>query len=234
MGKHMEEGKQVEVKPTLEPRTSLLSKRALDLSKLQMPNVNSNSSISTMCPTSEYGTERNDVFDDSDNDASRNTRSSGFRGSSKQKVPVPRTTDFTEKYESDSASLPTTIMIRNIPNRYSQRELMLELEELGLANSFDFVYLPIDKCTRANLGYAFVNFVDPSFAEACNVIFDNYRFKRHQDLSSKIAAVSIAHLQGLDANLAHYANTAVRSSRHRRRRPLVLTKTKSNVQKTLD
>ncbi|CAK8991567.1 unnamed protein product [Durusdinium trenchii] len=34
--------------------------------------------------------------------------------------------------------------------------------------------------------------------------FYDYRFKRHRKTSGKIASVSAAHLQGLEANLAHY------------------------------
>eukprot|EP00438_Fugacium_kawagutii_P002392 Skav210777 [mRNA] locus=scaffold275:5983:7618:+ [translate_table: standard] len=99
---------------------------------------------------------------------------------------VPRNVNLQEK-------------IRNIPNRYTQRELNEELKDLGFEGTFDFLYSPLDKGTMSNVGYAFVNFKSHEFAAKCIKAFDNYRFKRHRKTSGKVAAVSAAHLQGLEA-----------------------------------
>ena len=92
---------------------------------------------------------------------------------------VPKTRNLAEK---DKGPI-TTLMIRNIPNRYSQKQLVMELESVGFRRNdgqsehkqlneselkiegeremrFDFVYLPMDMSTDANVGYAFVNFTD--------------------------------------------------------------------------
>merc|ERR1719440_891035 len=53
----------------------------------------------------------------------------------------------------------TSVMIRNIPCRYTQQELIDEIEMLGFV--IDFLYLPPARRATGNLGYAFVNFVDP-------------------------------------------------------------------------
>lgn len=228
-----------------------------DLSK--MPSVLSNTSISTMCSMSDLLDDAELDFENGEDDPSTSaprpppqavstqmtlSSSTGVKEAAHQSMQtgpfvaarpifskVPRSLDLAAEYErsSSAGSKPTTIMIRNIPNRYSQRELMLELEELGFDDSFDFVYIPMDKCTRANLGYAFVNFVEATWAEKCLGEFQNYRFQRHRDVSSKIAAASVAHIQGLDNNLAHYANSVVNSSRHKQRRPVVLAKVLNNV-----
>ena len=71
--------------------------------------------------------------------------------------------------------------IRNIPNRYTQRELISELEDLGFAGTFDFLYSPLDKGTMSNVGYAFVNFKSHEYASKCIEAFHNYRFKRGWD-----------------------------------------------------
>ena len=54
----------------------------------------------------------------------------------------------------------TTVMIKNIPNKYSQRNL-LELIDVGYGGAYDFFYLPIDFKNKCNLGYAFINFRRP-------------------------------------------------------------------------
>merc|ERR1719377_181029 len=52
---------------------------------------------------------------------------------------------------------PTTVMLRNIPNRYTQGHLVNLLDENGFRSLYDFVYLPMDFRNGVNLGYAFVN-----------------------------------------------------------------------------
>merc|ERR1719262_2121896 len=39
---------------------------------------------------------------------------------------------------------PTTMMLRNIPNRFTQSALRQELDNSGFADSYDFFYLPMD------------------------------------------------------------------------------------------
>jgi len=55
------------------------------------------------------------------------------------------------------------------------------------------------------LGYAFVNFLDPSDAVRCVNTFSNYKFQRYP--SKKICAVSPAHLQGFERNVVHFATS---------------------------
>jgi hypothetical protein len=201
-----------------------------------MRSILSNNSISTMCSLDEDD-ELLEMEAEAEESSNSPTSTSRARVQQKTKArvqdapfvsrapasKVPRSLDLVAEYSN--ADVPkTTIMIRNIPNRYSQRELLLELEENGFSDTFDFLYIPMDKCTRANLGYAFVNFLEQAWAEKCMGKFQNYRFKRHRDVSNKIAAVSVAHIQGLEANLSHYANSVVNSSRHKQRRPVVLAK----------
>ncbi len=51
----------------------------------------------------------------------------------------------------------TTLMIRNIPNKYTKNMLLNEIK-LGFSDLFDFFYLQIDPNTLCNMGYAFINF----------------------------------------------------------------------------
>jgi hypothetical protein len=54
----------------------------------------------------------------------------------------------------------TTVMIRHIPNKYSYQNL---LEEVNVVckDKYDFFYLPLDLENNCNLGYGFINFIDP-------------------------------------------------------------------------
>lgn len=38
----------------------------------------------------------------------------------------------------------TTIMLRNIPNKYTQEMILQEIDESGLEKRYNFFYLPID------------------------------------------------------------------------------------------
>lgn len=142
---------------------------------------------------------------------------------------VPKTVNFAEEYAKNGRSgALTTIMIRNVPNRYSQRELITELNGLGFGGTFDFLYVPLDLGTMSNVGYAFVNFTEPAWAEKCMNVLQNHRFKRHRQVG-KVAAVSIAHIQGLEANLKHYEKSAVNTSRLRQRRPVIMANMSSLI-----
>jgi len=104
----------------------------------------------------------------------------------------------------------TTVMLRNIPNRLCHEELIAELEELGFSGTFDFVYIPMDngrkqrgssRSSISNVGYAFVNFLCASWAERCTAVFRDHSFPG----SNRVTRVSPAHVQGLEANMAHFA-----------------------------
>lgn len=139
---------------------------------------------------------------------------------------VPKNVNLEKEYKSQNQhAAPTTLMIRNIPNHYTQRQLIGELEDLGFAGTFDFLYIPLDKGTMSNVGYAFVNFVESTWAIKCMESFQGYRFRRHR----KIAAVSVAHIQGLEANLAHYEHAAVNTAKLKQRRPVIMANISSSL-----
>ena len=53
----------------------------------------------------------------------------------------------------------TTLMIRNIPNRYNL-ELLLNEINLKFSEKFDILYLPLDLINNSNLGFGFINFTN--------------------------------------------------------------------------
>ena len=53
----------------------------------------------------------------------------------------------------------TTLIIRNIPNKYTISLLSDELNK-NFQNKFDIIYLPRDYINNSNLGYGFINFIN--------------------------------------------------------------------------
>ena len=54
----------------------------------------------------------------------------------------------------------TTLIIRNIPNKYTIKLLTKEINQ-HFYGKFDVIYLPLDIINKTNLGYGFINFIDP-------------------------------------------------------------------------
>jgi hypothetical protein len=106
----------------------------------------------------------------------------------------------------------TTLMVRHIPCRFTQEEVMRHLDSLGYAQKYDFFYLPQDIRSRSNLGYAFVNFVDAATAKSCQDAISGHAFGGCR--SRKVCVVVPAHIQGLNSLMTHFRSTAVMRSGH--------------------
>jgi hypothetical protein len=102
----------------------------------------------------------------------------------------------------------TTVMVRNIPNLYTQKTLLSEVCRRGFAGSYDFFYLPMDFNKNSNAGYAFANFVDVEAVAKFREEFDNKRLDLAPG-STKFIQVVPATLQGYEANYQHFAHSAV-------------------------
>lgn len=101
----------------------------------------------------------------------------------------------------------TTLMIRGIPCKFSQNALLSMIDEAGLRDKYDFFYLPFDAQKDANLGYAFINFVDQQSAEHCTGIFTGVQLSPWR--SPKRCSISPATIQGLPHLREHFHRTAV-------------------------
>jgi hypothetical protein len=125
--------------------------------------------------------------------------------------------------EADTTTQPTeaegtpvtTMMLRNIPSKYTQIAIMEEIDALGFKGTYDFFYLPMDLHNRGNVGYAFINFVSPQAAERFRMSFTDYQFS-----SRKVCSVCVAHVQGFVANLRHLEKRAVTLARDHQKRPV--------------
>jgi len=99
--------------------------------------------------------------------------------------------------------VPTTLMLRNIPNQYTRDMLCSRLTQIGFDGQYDFLYLPIDYNSKRNMGYAFINFRTSAACKAFTQSFDGVDALSclPGSRSSKVCEVRRAEVQGLDANL---------------------------------
>jgi hypothetical protein len=112
-----------------------------------------------------------------------------------------------------------SVMVRNIPNRYSQQMLRTEIDKAGFKGKYNFFYLPIDFGQRANLGYAFIDFQDVETAAQFIATFEGEKLRKFK--SRKILSISPAVYQGLPANLNHFAKAALQRITNPRFQPKV-------------
>jgi hypothetical protein len=102
----------------------------------------------------------------------------------------------------------TSLMVRNIPNKYTQQMLLSEFTENGHGPGIiDFFYLPIDFKNRCNRGYAFINFVD--YGDI--LLFHRQYYGKHWRTfnSDKICDITYARIQGKGAMLKRFENSAL-------------------------
>jgi hypothetical protein len=111
----------------------------------------------------------------------------------------------------------TTVMIRHIPCRLSQQDLVELLDKSGFEDKFNFLHLPVAapmaRTFTSNLGYCFINFSEPEFAKEFQEKFAGSRLG--VSLSSKECEITTAHVQGLEANLRHFKRVTRSKSYHK-------------------
>ncbi|KAK9760741.1 hypothetical protein K7432_014909 [Basidiobolus ranarum] len=100
----------------------------------------------------------------------------------------------------------TTFMIRNIPNRYTQKMLLECLDETQ-KGEYDFVYLRMDFKNHCNVGYAFINFINVN--AVLSFIETRVGRKWSKFNSDKICHLSYANIQGKMALIEKFRNSSV-------------------------
>jgi hypothetical protein len=94
-------------------------------------------------------------------------------------------------------------MIRNIPNKYTDKLLLLELEDFH--GKFDCLYLPYDYAKDCNnKGYAFINFINPLHIITFYDSFEGRGWKYID--SKKICVLNLANYQGDNEIKKHAKN----------------------------
>jgi len=140
------------------------------------------------------------------------------------------------KFEVDGI---VTLMIRNLPLRYTQTELAKHIDSSGYSNLYDFLYMPSVFASGVGKGYAFVNFISSAVAASFVTAWHNTRLAgtlikadtfvpaariqgRDANYSTKaVLNVSAARIQGRDANLAKLDGGVTSRIRNPHYRPVI-------------
>ncbi|WJX29326.1 Protein MEI2-like 4 [Trifolium repens] len=111
----------------------------------------------------------------------------------------------------------TTLMIKNIPNKYTSKMLLAAIDEYH-KGTYDFLYLPIDFKNKCNVGYAFINMLLPSHIIP---FFETFNGKKWEKFNSeKVASLAYARIQGKNALVNHFQNSSLMNE-DKRCRPIV-------------
>ena len=96
----------------------------------------------------------------------------------------------------------TTIMIRNIPIKYTDEILNEAFHDFH--GKYDCLYMPYDYEKNGNKGYAFINFVNPLHILLFYEKFNGKKWMHFE--SSKICELNMAHFQGVNEIQKHAKN----------------------------
>ncbi|KAG6527759.1 hypothetical protein ZIOFF_009886 [Zingiber officinale] len=131
--------------------------------------------------------------------------------------------DSKKKYELDIELIirgedpRTTLMLKNIPNKYTSKMLLAAIDELH-RGTYDFFYLPIDFKNKCNVGYAFMNMTKPQHIISFYQSFNGKKWEKFN--SEKVASLAYARIQGKSALVAHFQNSSLMNE-DKRCRPIL-------------
>jgi hypothetical protein len=101
----------------------------------------------------------------------------------------------------------TTVMLRHIPVKVTQRKLIRELNGAGFSGHYDFLYMPMDLRRNVNRGSAFINFISPEVAERFYLAYHDKHLRTlggdTPENDRKVLNVLPADVQGFEQNALH-------------------------------
>ncbi|GAA5832738.1 hypothetical protein JCM11251_005745 [Rhodosporidiobolus azoricus] len=148
----------------------------------------------------------------------RSKLSEGFGIVRDDKIPLGNVLNF-ERIEQ-GLDLRTTLMLKNIPNKLKDWEVMGFIDEV-VGRSYDFFYLRCDYSNDCNVGYGFVNFT----STAPLLAFAKARLGTRWNMcgSDKLCIMSFANIQGKTSLINHFKNSSVLDQEENRRPKLFVT-----------
>ena len=100
----------------------------------------------------------------------------------------------------------TTLMIKNIPNKFN-RELLLKMINENFEGAYNLFILPTDANGIKNFGYSFINFTNCYYIPYFYYLFNNKTWPKTN--SKKVCVITYSKIQGKNGLLAHYANKII-------------------------
>ena len=125
---------------------------------------------------------------------------------------------------SSTPEYKTTLMLRNIPNKFTRDQLVkIIMLKMGKPGSFDFFYLPTDFRSKCNFGYAFINMTSAKYVDLFISVFNGANLAtflngitgnsplpgQHGRGGYKICQVTFARVQGLEENVCRLLNSPI-------------------------
>lgn len=106
----------------------------------------------------------------------------------------------------------TTVMIKNIPNRVTSKELK-EILDRYVFGKYNFFYIRFDFDNHCNVGYAFINFALLVHVLDFYKKFQGYIWDRKLFKTTKIVELAYASFQGLDQLKIKFSGSVVMTAR---------------------
>ena len=100
----------------------------------------------------------------------------------------------------------TTIMIKNIPNKFT-REILLNIIDQNFRGTYDIFILPTDSNQFKNFGYCFINFTNSYYIPYFYYMFNGNKWSFTN--SKKICEITYSKIQGKNKLLNHYPSKIV-------------------------
>jgi len=99
-----------------------------------------------------------------------------------------------------------SLMLRNIPNKYTREMLVNTMRERDVLKYVDFFYVPIDLRRQHCVGYCFVNLTSTEGNARFIEAFEGVKLEGAEE---KTCSISVGKVQGLESNIEAYRNNAV-------------------------
>ena len=100
----------------------------------------------------------------------------------------------------------TTIMIKNIPNKFT-RKMLLDIINQNFKGTYDLFILPTDSNGYKNFGYSFINFACCYYIPYFYFLFNGKKWLNTN--SQKVCEITYSKIQGRNNLLAHYSNKII-------------------------
>ena len=178
-------------------KTSNQEKKNINNNNINNNNstVYNNSNNRNACPIMEKG--NNDIKINNKNFVNNKSNNINNKGNLKGEKQFLNLDDIVNGKDTR-----TTVMIRNIPIKYTDQILTEALSEFN--GKYDCLYMPYDYEKNGNKGYAFINFVNPLHILYFYEKFNGKKWVHFE--SSKICELNCAHFQGINEIQKHAKN----------------------------